>query len=222
MQLGHARRIRRFGTTSVRTSVKSLALTIALVAGAATIAHAAPITLTTDASWLAKNSAPGAGWNTSAAFDTTADGGWIPATVGIPDCSGQQDCIWYDGQFSSTEQAYFRTTFVLNGPAASGSLVGGVDDDATIWINGVMVYNVFDGLASAFGPIDIAPHLVPGVNLVAVFADDNLFFGNQHTFHAEITAAPTAVPEPTSLLLLGTGAVGLVAKVRRRRKLQTL
>jgi PEP-CTERM motif len=224
MGLGLARRIGKFGIASLRTSVKCLALTTAFVAGHAIVGYAAPITVTTDASWLAKNSTPGAGWNTSAAFDTTADGGWVPATADPPDCSGQQDCIWYDGQFSTTEQAYFRTTFFLNGSPASGSLVGGADDDATIWINGIVVYNVFDGLASAFGPVDITPHLVPGVNLIAVFADDNLFWGNQHTFHAQITAdvaESTAVPEPASLVLLGTGAVGLVAKVRRRKQLQT-
>src|SRR4051812_45941827 len=106
MQLGISRRIRRCAVVSARTTLTCVALTIAFVAGHASIAHAATITISTDGSWLAKNTVPGAGWNTSASFDTTADGGWIGASVNIADCNGDQDCIWYDGQFSTTEQAY--------------------------------------------------------------------------------------------------------------------
>jgi hypothetical protein len=204
---------------SVRTAAKCLALASMFVAAHASVAQAAPILVLSDGSWLAKNVVPGAGWNTSASFDTTADGGWVAASVNTPDCSGLQDCIWYDGQFSSTEQAYFRKTFVLDGPAASATLIGGVDDDATIWINGAVVYSVFDGLASNFGPIDVTPYLVSGQNLIAVFADDNLFFGNNHTFLAQITGetAAAAVPEPASMLLLGSGLSTLIARRLRRR-----
>jgi len=212
--------MRGFGkAASVRTAAKCLGLAIVFVAAHASIAQATPIVVTTDSSWLAKNAVPAAGWNTSASFDTTADGGWVAASVNGPDCNGLQDCIWYDGQFSTTEQAYFRKTFVLDGPAISGSLIGGADDDARIWVNGTVVYDVFDGFASQFGPIDITPYLVSGQNLIAVFADDNLVFGNNHTFHAQITAetAAAAVPEPASMLLLGSGLSTLVARRLRRR-----
>ena len=194
-------------------------LALVILMSTASAAQATSFTFTTDGTWLAKNAAPGAGWESNPAFNTVADGGWVNAFVWLPNCSGQMDCIWYDGQFSTTEQAYFRYTFFLDGPATSGILFGGVDDDARIWINGTIVYDVFNGLAENFGPINIAPYLVPGNNLIAVFADDNLFFGFNHGLATQMdiqTAA--AVPEPGTVVLLTSGLALLVArKVRRRR-----
>ena len=224
MRTGVSLQINKFGKTPARRAiVRCLALVIAFVAVSAAMAHASTLVVLSDSSWLAKNSLPGAGWNTTTGFNTAADGGWVSASVNGTDCSGLQDCIWYDGTFSTTEQAYFRKTFVLDGPAVSGSLIGGIDDDGIIWINGVEVYNVFNGLAQQFGPIDLTSYLVAGENLIAVFADDNLFYGNQHTLHAQITADTastipnTPVPEPASLLLFGSGLTSLIARRYRRR-----
>jgi len=216
--------INKFGKTLARrATVRCLALVIAFVAASAAMAHASTLVVLSDSSWLAKSSLPGAGWNTTTGFNTTADGGWVSATVGMADCNGLQDCIWYDGMFSSTEQTYFRKTFVLDGAPVSGSLVGGIDDDGTIWINGTVVHNDFNFEATGFGPIDITPYLVAGENLIAVFADNETFWGPQHTFHAQITADTastipnTPVPEPASLLLFGSGLTGLIARRYRRR-----
>jgi hypothetical protein len=204
-------------------AAKRLILSIGLIVATASIAEASSLVIDTDAAWQAKNSAPGAGWNTNFAFDTAADGGWQAAqnndTCGINGCM-----IWWDGQFSATEQVWLRRTFVLNAPVVSAFIEGGVDDDATIWVNGTVIYNVFDGLAGSFGPINIAPFLVPGNNLIAVFADDNFNNGHNHQFIARLTIVTSepAVQAPamslsvsviTGLLLLAFGIYRLRHRV---------
>jgi len=204
-----------------RRGVCVVALLAIFVAMAST-AEATSIVINTDATWLAKNSVPGAGWNLAVGFNTAADGGWQPASnnASLP-CSIAGCMIWWDGQFSTTEQTWFRKTFFVDAPVTSALLNGGADDDATIWINGTIVYNVFDGLAGGFS-FNIAPYLVPGNNLIAVFGDDNLFFGFNHQFTARLTIETGAadvpqVPEPTSVVLLGSGVAALAAATFRRR-----
>src|SRR6185436_10946343 len=145
-----------------------------------------------------------------------------------PPCGINGCMIWWDGQFSPTEQVWLRKTFVLDGPIVSAYIQGGADDDATIWVNGNVIYDVFDGLAGPFGPIDIAPYLVPGNNLIAVFGDDNFAFGPNHQFAARLTieTAATAVAVPVmsppvsmlaGLLLLAIGIYSLRSRVAYSR-----
>lgn len=206
----------------VVASVKAILLAFWLVfaIGATSTATASTITITTDSSWLATNAAPSSGWNTNSVFDTT---GWIGATeINTIACiaSTGAGCIWYDGQFSATQNVWLRRTFTISDPVSTAFLNGGVDDDASIWVNGSLVYSDTNGSAQNYGPIDIAAYLNQGINLVAVAAFDNFQdYGQNHAFAAKLAIVTrTAVSEPSSLLLLSLGLVAAAVSSRHRRR----
>jgi len=197
--------------------IKVLLMAAALAAGVVSTANASTITIRTDTSWLATNVAPAPGWNTNPFFNTA---GWVNA---VAHCSDPiyGDCIWYDGQFSATAFAWLFHTFTISSPITSAILYGGIDDDADVWLNGTLIYSDHNGFAQAFGPLDVTPYLVQGLNFFAVSVIDNVpVWGQNHGYTTALTvqtADPAAVPEPSSFLLLAPGLVTLEFLRRRRQ-----
>ena len=215
--MDHARRFQPKTTDGCALSkaagpLKATLLAFALaVGGASTETAFAQTTVVTNSTWLATNAAPAAGWNTNPSFDTT---GWINAFVITPDCANGADCIWYDGQNSATQSAWLRTTFNVSGPVSTAVLVGGIDDDCQIYVNGNLAFNDTNGTAQTFGPIDVSSYVVPGVNLIAVAVQDNPVFGQQHAFEAALTvtgAGPTVEVPTLSPWMLGLLACALAS-----------
>jgi hypothetical protein len=193
--------------------VKVMLLAFALAVGAVSTANAVTLTIKTDSSWLATNALPAATWNTDPSFNTT---GWINASVNVPACANGADCIWYDGQTSATRYAWLRKTFTISNPVSTAVLVGGIDDDCDVYVNGNLVVNDHNGISQAFGPINVAPFLVQGVNLIAVAVEDNIpGFGQQHNFEAALqiqtnTPVPTLSPWMLALLTLALASIAVL------------
>jgi hypothetical protein len=194
--------------------VKVMLLAFALAVGAASTTNAVALTINTNSSWLATNALPAATWNTDPSFSTT---GWINTSVNIPACAPSgADCIWYDGQFSATRFVWLRKTFTISGPVSTAVLAGGIDDDCDIYVNGTLVFNDHNGTSQAFGPINVAPYLVQGVNLIAVAAEDNIpVFGQNHDFVASLQVqinvpVPTLAPWMLALLTLALASIAVL------------
>jgi hypothetical protein len=163
------------------------------------------------------------GWNTSLAFDDSDAAGWnLPVPRDVSPYGGTStNNIWSDGeQGSGATPAYFRKIFTLDADAASAQFGSDlfedfsnvIDDDAQIYINGILVYDDQDGEASFIPVTDVTTYLHTGENLLAVKAHDSFGADEHFSLNLEIQA----IPEPTSVSLLALGLAGLALRRQRR------
>lgn len=151
------------------------------------------------------------GWNTSVAYDDSNAAGWTNPNLVHTDVSTNN--IWPgDGHSGSPSPAYFRREFNIGGIPSAGSLDVNVDDDAQVWLNGVLVYSDSNGIATVTNGIDVSSKLISGNNLLAIKAYNRQGdAGLISTIHVTYT-----VPEPSTIALLFSGAIGAIFLVRRR------
>jgi len=128
-------------------------------------------------------------------FNAAALGGSLPTHVGI---------VWTDGLNPITFEAF--------GPGGSSLGIFGPFNHADTTITGGTGEDRFYGIFSSVGisSINIRNGPAGGIEV------DHLQYGQVSQ------QPPGAIPEPTTLLLLGTGLAGVVARVRRRRKVITV
>lgn len=176
--------------------------------------QAGAATFLTNTTWLATDSTPGAGWNTDLNFDTSE---WVNAFVIGPGNLG--DTLWYPGlEYSWGQQVWFRQ--IIDIPASFGetTLTAAEDDDAQVFINGHMVINDANHIATANPTLSIANYLNPGQNLIAVVAMDT--YCCNHGFDARIEVSTVPTPGSYAMMTIGLGLLSAIAYRRKTKPYQ--
>jgi len=139
-------------------------------------------------------------WKNDPAFDTST---WQLGTV-------TNDFFW--GPNADTP-LYTRKLFEVGDDVTNATMILGVDDDAQVYINGVLVYDDTNGTTSSVGPMDVTPFVHPGENLIAIKAHDSAG-GSQHLG----VSIYSDVPEPSaSVPILCALAISPCLRRRTRR-----
>jgi hypothetical protein len=152
---------------------------------------------------------------------TVSTGSWVLAPFGSPVGTIQVQVPPQPGPGNLGNSGFIETTFVLPANYASASLSGvaNVDDWGYVFLNGNLISDPNNPILStsntAFGTSDAA-YFLPGVNTLMI-SDINAYGGPSGVaFYANINYSTSATPEPTSMIMLATGLVGLGGAIRRK------
>jgi hypothetical protein len=153
---------------------------------------------------------------------TVPTGSWVAAPSGAPagtiqvQIPPQPPSYDPNGHNTDGNSGFVETTFNLPAVFYGVSLSGraNVDDWGYVFLNGHLISGDIKSTSSLlFGTINAA-YFLPGVNTL-VISDSNWYGGPSGVaFYANINYS--LAPEPTSMLMLATGLLGLAGAIRRK------